>query len=164
MCILKNTIFVLMSTQNDIAIETSKTSSYNLNEEEEKKLILRHYRALLKQLGEKLKKGDKKSLRHAFKMSAEAHKSMRRKSGEPYILHPLAVAMICVEEIGLGLRSSICALLHDVVEDTDITIEDIQQEFTTEIAKIVDGLTKISSVSVNDNAQSQQAENFKKFF
>jgi GTP pyrophosphokinase len=93
-------------------------------------------------------------------MAADAHKTMRRKSGEPYILHPLAVAMICVEEIGLGVRSTICALLHDTVEDTDVTLEDIQREFGDEIAKIVDGLTKISSVL--DTNISQQAENFKK--
>src|SRR5258705_8632637 len=93
-------------------------------------------------------------------MSAEAHKTMRRKSGEPYILHPLAVAKICVEEIGLGVRSTICALLHDTVEDTDISLEDIEREFGIEIARIVDGLTKISNV-IDVNA-SQQAENFKK--
>jgi GTP pyrophosphokinase len=93
-------------------------------------------------------------------MAAEAHKTMRRKSGEPYILHPLAVARICVEEIGLGVRSSICSLLHDTVEDTDLTLEDIQREFGNEIAKIVDGLTKIATV-VDVNA-SQQAENFRK--
>jgi len=85
---------------------------------------------------------------------------MRRKSGEPYILHPLAVAMICVEEIGLGVRSTICALLHDTVEDTDVTLDDVEREFGTEIAKIVDGLTKISNVI--DTNTSQQAENFKK--
>ena len=93
-------------------------------------------------------------------MAAEAHKTMRRKSGEPYILHPLAVARICSEEIGLGVRSTICALLHDTVEDTDITLEDIEREFSGEIARIVDGLTKISNV-VDVNA-SRQAENFKK--
>ena len=133
---------------------------YNLNDAEEKKLILRHYRALLRQLAEKLKKGDKELVRHAFEMAAEAHKTMRRKSGEPYILHPLAVAMICVEEIGLGVRSTICALLHDTVEDTELGLDDIEREFGTEIAKIVDGLTKISNVM--DANSSQQAENFKK--
>ncbi|MFZ4057059.1 MAG: RelA/SpoT family protein [Ferruginibacter sp.] len=133
---------------------------YTLNEAEEKKEILRHYRGLLKELKPKLKPGDKELLRVAFEMSVEAHKTMRRKSGEPYILHPLAVARICVDEIGLGIRSTICALLHDTVEDTDITLEDIQREFGSEIARIVDGLTKISSVM--DNNTSQQAENFKK--
>ncbi|OQP64834.1 RelA/SpoT family protein [Niastella vici] len=135
-------------------------SKYNLNEEQEKKLILREYRALLRVLKPKLKPGDKELLRRAFEMAAEAHKTMRRKSGEPYILHPLAVARICVEEIGLGVRSTICSLLHDTVEDTDVTLEDVEREFGTEIARIVDGLTKISNI-IDVNA-SAQAENFKK--
>src|SRR6186713_3099280 len=133
---------------------------YNLNEEQEKKLILREYRALLRGLKEKLKPGDKRLIRLAFEISVDAHKTMRRKSGEPYIIHPIAVAMICVEEIGLGVRSTICALLHDTVEDTDITLEDIEKEFGNEISRIVDGLTKISNV-IDVNA-SRQAENFKK--
>jgi guanosine-3',5'-bis(diphosphate) 3'-pyrophosphohydrolase len=133
---------------------------YNLNPEQEKNEIIRHYRALLRSLRPKLKKGDKELVRQAFEMAAEAHKTMRRKSGEPYILHPIAVAMICVEEIGLGVRSTICALLHDTVEDTDISLEDVEREFGIEIAKIVDGLTKISNVI--DTNTSQQAENFKK--
>jgi GTP diphosphokinase / guanosine-3',5'-bis(diphosphate) 3'-diphosphatase len=135
-------------------------ATYNLSEEEEKKEILRQYRSLLKALKPKLKPGDKELLRRAFETAADAHKTMRRKSGEPYILHPIAVALICVEEIGLGVRSSICALLHDTVEDTDITLEDLQRTFGPEIAKIVDGLTKISSVM--DTNSSLQAENFKK--
>src|SRR6187455_2560465 len=133
---------------------------YNLNEEQEKKLILREYRALLRVLKPKLKPGDKELVRTAFEMAADAHKSMRRKSGEPYILHPLAVSRICVEEIGLGVRSTICALLHDTVEDTDVTLEDIEREFGSEIARIIDGLTKISNVV--DSNSTQQAENFKK--
>ena len=133
---------------------------YNLNEEQEKKLILREYRSLLRSLKARIKPGDRKLIRTAFEMAAEAHKTMRRKSGEPYILHPLAVARICVEEIGLGVRSTICALLHDTVEDTDILLDDVQKEFGGEIAKIVDGLTKISNV-IDVNA-SQQAENFRK--
>ena len=133
---------------------------YTFSEEEEKKEILRQYRGLLKELKPKLKPGDKELIRTAFEIAVEAHKTMRRKSGEPYILHPLAVARICVEEIGLGVRSTICALLHDTVEDTDITLQDIQREFGAEIAKIVDGLTKISTVM--DTNTSQQAENFKK--
>lgn len=133
---------------------------YNLNEEQEKKLILREYRALLRDLKTKLKPGDKRLIRLAFEMAVDAHKTMRRKSGEPYVLHPIAVARICVEEIGLGIRSTICSLLHDTVEDTDINLEDIEREFGNEIARIVDGLTKISNV-IDVNA-SQQAENFKK--
>ena len=139
---------------------TETIPTYNLTEEDEKKEILRHYRGLLRVLKTKLKPGDKILLRTAFEMSAEAHKTMRRKSGEPYILHPLAVAKICVEEIGLGIRSTICALLHDTVEDTDVNLEDVQREFGPEITKIVDGLTKISTVM--DANTSQQAENFKK--
>src|SRR3954451_5103429 len=133
---------------------------YTLNEEQERKEILRQYRALLRSLRPKLKRGDKELVRTAFEMAVDAHKTMRRKSGEPYILHPLAVARICVEEIGLGVRSTICSLLHDTVEDTDITLEDIEREFGSEIARIVDGLTKISSVM--DTNSSQQADNFKK--
>ena len=138
----------------------AQTPKYNLNEEQEKKLILREYRSLLRSIKSRIKPGDRKLIRNAFEMAADAHKTMRRKSGEPYILHPLAVARICVEEIGLGVRSTICALLHDTVEDTDITLEDVQREFGSEIAKIVDGLTKISNV-IDVNA-SQQAENFRK--
>ncbi|HEY6063640.1 MAG TPA: RelA/SpoT family protein, partial [Chitinophagaceae bacterium] len=138
----------------------AQTPKYNLNEEEEKKLILREYRSLLRVLKTKLKPGDKDLIRTAFEMAADAHKTMRRKSGEPYILHPIAVAKICADEIGLGIRSTICALLHDTVEDTDISLEDVEREFGNEIARIVDGLTKISNV-IDVNA-SKQAENFKK--
>src|SRR6202165_4046945 len=107
---------------------------YNLTEDQEKKLIIREYSSLLRSLKPKLKTGDKEFLRTSFEMAADAHKTMRRKSGEPYILHPLAVARICSEEIGLGVRSTICSLLHDTVEDTDITLEDIEREFGGEIA------------------------------
>ncbi|HVZ26094.1 MAG TPA: bifunctional (p)ppGpp synthetase/guanosine-3',5'-bis(diphosphate) 3'-pyrophosphohydrolase [Sediminibacterium sp.] len=149
-----------MQAAPETLTESSFLPKYNLTPEQEKKEIIRHYRALLRSLRPKLKKGDKELIRQAFEMAADAHKTMRRKSGEPYILHPIAVAMICVEEIGLGVRSTICALLHDTVEDTDITLEDVEREFGTEIAKIVDGLTKISNVI--DTNTSQQAENFKK--
>ncbi|MBI3138268.1 MAG: bifunctional (p)ppGpp synthetase/guanosine-3',5'-bis(diphosphate) 3'-pyrophosphohydrolase [Sphingobacteriales bacterium] len=138
----------------------AQSPKYSLNEEEEKKLILREYRSLLKVIKAKLKPGDKALIRTAFEMAADAHKTMRRKSGEPYILHPIAVAKICAEEIGLGVRSTICSLLHDTVEDTDISLEDVKREFGEEITRIVDGLTKIANV-IDVNA-SQQAENFKK--
>jgi GTP pyrophosphokinase len=144
----------------DIMETVAQLPKYNLNEEQEKKLILREYRSLLLGLKSRIKPGDRKLIRQAFEMAAEAHRNMRRKSGEPYILHPLAVARICVEEIGLGVRSTICSLLHDTVEDTDIGLDDVQRDFGNEIAKIVDGLTKISTV-VDVNA-SQQAENFRK--
>src|SRR3954468_11531228 len=146
--------------EEEVIINAPAANKYILDEEQEKKEILRHYRALLRALRPKIKKGDKELVREAFEIAADAHKTMRRKSGEPYVLHPLAVARICVEEIGLGVRSTICALLHDTVEDTDITLEDIEREFSGEIARIVDGLTKISNV-IDINA-SRQAENFKK--
>ncbi|RPD38688.1 RelA/SpoT family protein [Chitinophaga barathri] len=142
-------------------METVTVQKYNLDEEQEKKEIVRHYRALLRALKPRLKKGDRELVRTAFEMAAEAHRDMRRKSGEPYILHPLAVAQITVEEIGLGVRSAICALLHDTVEDTEVTLEDVEREFGTEIAHIVDGLTKISTV-IDSNTSTMQAENFKK--
>ncbi len=145
---------------SDQELLNAVVTPYNLTDEQEKKEIVRHYRALLRTLRTKLKKGDRELLRTAFEMATEAHKTMRRKSGEPYILHPIAVAMIAADEIGLGVRSTICALLHDTVEDTDITLDDIKREFGNEIAKIVDGLTKIATVM--DTNSSQQAENFKK--
>jgi len=132
------------------------------DEEQEKKIILREYRALLRSLKQRIKKGDRKMLRRAFEMAADAHKEMRRKSGEPYILHPLAVARIVVEEIGLGVTSACCALLHDVVEDTDITLENIESEFGNSFARIIDGLTKISNVVDTKASASMQAENFRK--
>jgi guanosine-3',5'-bis(diphosphate) 3'-pyrophosphohydrolase len=106
------------------------------------------------------KKGDRALIRKAFKISLDAHKGMTRKSGEPYILHPISVAKIVAREMGLGARSVSCALLHDVVEDTDYTIEDIENMFGKKIASIIDGLTKISGVF--DSNSSLQVENFRK--
>ncbi len=134
----------------------------SIDEEQEKKLILREYRALLRALKQRLKKGDKKIVRRAFELAADAHKEMRRKSGEPYILHPLAVARIVVEEIGLGVTSACCALMHDVVEDTEITLEDIASEFGINFSRIIDGLTKIANVVDIKATASMQAENFRK--
>lgn len=128
--------------------------------EAEKKEILKRYRALLRACKSTMQKGDKRMIRLAFNMALESHQDMRRKSGEPYIYHPVAVAQIAAEEIGLGTTSIVCALLHDVVEDTDITLEDIEREFGKKVAKIIDGLTKISGVF--DYNSSLQAENFRK--
>jgi guanosine-3',5'-bis(diphosphate) 3'-pyrophosphohydrolase len=128
--------------------------------EVEKQEILKRYRALLRASKSTLQKGDKRMIRKAFDMALESHKDMRRKSGEPYIYHPIAVAQIAAEEIGLGTTSIVCALLHDVVEDTDVTLDDIEQEFGKKVAKIIDGLTKISGVF--DTNSSLQAENFRK--
>jgi len=128
--------------------------------EEERKEILKRYRRLLKQAKPFLKPGDAKLIKRAFNISMEAHKDMRRKSGEPYIYHPLEVALVCVEEIGLGTTSIVAALLHDVVEDTDWELEDIEREFGYKVMTIIDGLTKISGVF--EYGSSQQAENFRK--
>jgi len=143
-------------------MDVLSTGIYNKSDEEEKKLIVREYRSLLRALKHHLKKGDKALVRHAFEMAADAHKDTRRKSGEPYIFHPLAVAKIVVNEIGLGVTSAICALLHDVVEDTEIRLEDIEREFGASYAKIIDGLTKISNVVDLKAGTSEQAENFRK--
>ncbi len=131
-----------------------------LDIEAEKKLILREYRQLIRLAEPKLKEGDEKRIRRAFEISVEAHKHMRRKSGEPYILHPLAVAKIMAGEIGLGTTSIICSLLHDTVEDTEITLKDIEKEFGSQIAKIIDGLTKIDKIATT--SESIQAENYRK--
>ena len=105
-------------------------------------------------------------VRQAFEFANEAHKNVRRRSGEPYMLHPIAVAQIVVDDIGLGYKSISAALLHDVVEDTDYTVDDLRDRFGDKIASLVDGLTKIKTVLDNENqdlsAQSLQAENFKR--
>jgi GTP pyrophosphokinase len=128
--------------------------------EKERLEILKRYRKLLRTAKPFLKDDDAKQIKKAFLISAEAHKDMRRKSGEPYIYHPLAVAQICVEEIGLGTTSIISALLHDVVEDTDTTLAEIEKQFNPKIASIIDGLTKIAGTF--EYGTSQQAENFRK--
>jgi guanosine-3',5'-bis(diphosphate) 3'-pyrophosphohydrolase len=129
--------------------------------EAEKKEISKRYRHLLRACKSNLDKKDKKLIRLAFDTALEAHKDMRRKSGEPYIYHPIAVAQIVAEEI--GLRSAIpvvCALLHDTVEDTYLTLEDIRDLFGPVAEQIIDGLTKIAGVF--DHTSSLQAENFRK--
>ncbi|WP_266367402.1 RelA/SpoT family protein [Tellurirhabdus rosea] len=128
--------------------------------EQERKEILKRYRRLLRAAKPLLKDNDAKLIKKAFNTSLEAHKEMRRRSGEPYIYHPLAVAQIAVEEIGLGTTSIVAALLHDVVEDTDTTIADIDRLFGPKVARIIDGLTKISGIF--EYGTSQQAENFRK--
>ncbi len=131
-----------------------------IDAEQEKKEIINRYRRLLRKAKPILKEGDAKLIKKAFTISLEAHKDMRRKSGEPFIFHPLTVAEICVEEIGLGTTSIIAALMHDVVEDTEIELSDIERNFGKKIARIVDGLTKIRGVF--EYGTSQQAENFRK--
>src|SRR5690625_2557689 len=135
---------------------------YPIDLEEEKKVILREYRALLKAMHARLRKGGYKTLRNAFELAVDAHKEMRRKSGEPYILHPIAVARIGIEEIGLGLTSACCALLHDTVEDTEVSLEDIELQFGINYARIINGLTKISHVVGMSANTSMQEENLRK--
>lgn len=123
--------------------------------------IAKAYKDLLRISYQKLTAADKKMIRLALDTAVDAHKDQRRKSGDPYILHPIAVAKIVADDIGLGAPSISAALLHDVVEDTSYTIDDIETIHGTQIAKIVDGLTKISSLKKDKNV-SLQAENFRK--
>ncbi|MDI5886324.1 RelA/SpoT family protein [Flavobacterium yafengii] len=129
--------------------------------EKENKAIAQEYKELLRISYQTLTPEDKKLIRKAFDVSVEAHKEQRRKSGEAYIFHPIAVAKIVASEIGLGATSIAAALLHDVVEDTPTTIQDIERLFNPKVAQIVEGLTKISMVQKDLNA-SLQAENFRK--
>ncbi len=133
---------------------------YVIDIEAENKEIRKRYRALLRACKPTLQRGDKQMIRKAFDLALESHKDMRRKSGEPYIYHPIAVAQIAAEEIGLGTTSIVCALLHDVVEDTAITLDEIEQMFGKKVRRIIDGLTKISGIF--DPNSSMQAENFRK--
>ncbi len=128
--------------------------------EAERKEILIRYKRLIKACKRRLEKGEKEIIRKAFEVAVEAHKEMRRKSGEPYIYHPITVAQICAEEIGLGATGIVCALLHDTVEDTDLSLDDVRGLFGEKVSQIINGLTKISGVI--DNTTSIQAENFKK--
>ena len=134
---------------------------YTASLEEENKEIANRYKDLLKGTYEVLSKEDKELIRKAFDIAVDAHSKQRRKTGEPYIFHPIAVAKIVAKEIGLGAVSIAAALLHDVVEDTHYTLEDIEQQFGETIARIVDGLTKISRLNKEQDA-SIQAENFRK--
>lgn len=135
--------------------------AYAATIEEENKEIARRYKDLLKGAYQMLTTSDKKKIRKAFDLAVEAHSSQRRKSGEPYVYHPIAVAKFVAYEIGLGVTSIVSALLHDVVEDTDYTLEDIEREFGETVARIVNGLTKISRLNKEQDA-SIQAENFRK--
>ena len=127
----------------------------------ENKAIAKQYKELLRISYQTLSETDKKIIRLAFDMAVEAHNNQRRKSGEAYIFHPINVAKIVAEQIGLDATSICAALLHDVVEDTKFSIEDIERNIGTDVAKIVHGLTKISSLKKDKNI-SLQAENFRK--
>lgn len=132
----------------------------NIDLEQERKEILNAYRSLLRVTKDNRTREETREIRRAFDVAVEAHKDMRRKSGEPYIYHPIAVARICAEEMGLGATAVIAALLHDTVEDTHITLDDIEELFGPTVCQIIDGLTKIPEVF--DEHVSIQAENFRK--
>jgi GTP diphosphokinase / guanosine-3',5'-bis(diphosphate) 3'-diphosphatase len=131
-------------------------------DDEDKNRILSEYDTLINNLVRCKKPGDRELIDKAFRIANEAHWNMRRKSGEPYIIHPISVARIVNQEIGLGAKSIAVALLHDTVEDTDYTLEDIKREFDPKIASLIDGLTKISGTYNKENSSSLQAENFRK--
>ena len=126
---------------------------------DEKKLIRRAYQRLLRSIKSPLNEEDRTHIKQAYELAVEAHSMQRRKSGEPYVLHPIEVARICVTEIGLGPTAIVSAILHDVVEDTDVTIEEVKETFGPKVGRIVDGLTKLDGLY---NVESPQAENFKK--
>ena len=129
--------------------------------EAENKAIAKEYKELLRISYQTLTTEDKKLIRKAFDVAVDAHKDQRRKSGEAYIFHPIAVAKIVASEIGLGATSIAAALMHDVVEDTEISVNDIEQMFNPKIAQLVEGLTKIAKVKTDQDV-SIQAENFRK--
>jgi len=131
-------------------------------DDEDKKYIQDEYDSLVNNLLRCNKPGDREQIEKAFRIANEAHWNMRRKSGEPYILHPIAVAKIVNQEIGLGSRSITAALLHDVVEDTEYSLENVKRDFGPKIATLIDGLTKISGTYDKENSSSMQAENFRK--
>jgi guanosine-3',5'-bis(diphosphate) 3'-pyrophosphohydrolase len=136
--------------------------SKDIFDEEDKNHIQHEYESLVNNLIRCNKEGDRELIDKAFKIANEAHWNMRRKSGEPYVIHPISVAKIVNQEIGLGAKSIAVALLHDVVEDTDYSLEDIEREFGSKIASLIDGLTKISGTYNKENSSSLQAENFRK--
>ena len=132
-----------------------------VSEKIENKEIAKQYKELLRISYQTLSYEDKKLIRSAFDTAVDAHRNQRRKSGEPYILHPISVAKIVAQEIGLDATSIAAALLHDVVEDTEYSFEEIEKLFGNGVARIVEGLTKISKLSKESNV-SLQAENFRK--
>jgi GTP pyrophosphokinase len=131
-------------------------------DDEDVQRINTEYESLVGNLIRCNKPGDRELIDKAFKTANEAHWNMRRKSGEPYVIHPICVAKIVNQEIGLGARSIATALLHDVVEDTEYTLNDIEREFGPKIASLIDGLTKISGTYNKETSTSMQAENFRK--
>ncbi|MDD4529719.1 MAG: RelA/SpoT family protein, partial [Bacteroidales bacterium] len=134
---------------------------YIIDEELERKEILKRYKHLIKLISKTASQEEKRQVRRAFTVAQKAHSGVRRKTGEPYLYHPMEVARIASEDLGLGPTAIVCALLHDVVEDTEYTLEDIKTIFDDRVAQIIDGLTKIEGV-FDYATNSIQAENFKK--
>ena len=130
--------------------------------QDELSLVRKQFDSLMQKMSASLQAEDKENLEKAYQLAVDAHKFQRRKSGEPYIHHPIEVARICFEEIGLGPTAVICALLHDVVEDTPVTLEEVTTMFGPKVALIVDGLTKLDGTYNLENPDNPQAENFKK--
>ena len=137
-------------------MDPSLPDTYSAEEKEE---ILRRYARLLEAWHTRKEPQDLEMVEKAFYFAVQAHCNQRRRTGEPYIYHPIAVATIAAQDIGLGRTSLTCALLHDVVEDTEYTLDDITERFGEKVSSIIDGLTKLDKV---ENAESMQAENFKK--
>lgn len=134
---------------------------YIIDEELERRDILKRYKHLIQLISQSASQEEKRQVRRAFTVARKAHEGVRRKTGEPYIIHPMEVARIAAEDLGLGPVAVVCALLHDVVEDTEYTLEDIRMIFDDRVAQIIDGLTKIEGV-FDYATNSIQAENFKK--
>ncbi len=134
---------------------------YIIDEKLESKEILSKYKHLIRLVSNTASREQKKLIRKAFVVAMKAHSGVRRKTGEPYIYHPIEVARIAAEDLSLGPTAIICALLHDVVEDTEYTLEDIKTIFDEKVAQIIDGLTKIEGV-FDYATNSIQSENFKK--
>jgi guanosine-3',5'-bis(diphosphate) 3'-pyrophosphohydrolase len=145
---------------DDNTVATTRPAAPVIDPVAERAEILRRYRGLLRSIKGERTPEDTRQIRKAFNIAVEAHKHQRRRSGEPYIYHPIAVARICSEELGLGTTSVVAALLHDTVEDTDLTLDDVRDLFGPTVATIIDGLTKIGGMQFQTG--SIQAENFRK--
>lgn len=145
---------------NDL-LSPKMLDNHYITDEEGEQMVQKEFQALLNDYSKTAHKQKVELITRAFEYAKNAHKGIKRRSGEPYIMHPLAVARIVVNEIGLGSTSICAALLHDVVEDTDATVEDIEELFGHKIASIVNGLTKISGGIFGENT-SAQAENFRR--
>lgn len=150
-----------------MSIKFASPNAENMNypdtySKEEQLEMDKQYDVLLKAWNGVKKEADIELVKKAYEFAALAHKDARRKSGEPYIFHPIAVAIIVAQEIGMGATSITSALLHDVVEDTDYTVEYISKEFGPKVARVVKGLTKLSSIDFQNSIESIQAENYRK--